>query len=65
YTRIEPHRAIAYRFGERDALVEFSEGADGVTVRVSFDPEDQHPIEQQRAGWQAILDRFARHVTGG
>lgn len=65
YTRVEPHRAIGYRFGERDALVEFSEGADGVTVRVSFDPEDQHPIEQQRAGWQAILDRFARHVAGG
>jgi hypothetical protein len=31
-------------------------------VRVSFDPETVYPLEQQRAGWQAILDRFARYV---
>ena len=26
--------------------------------------EETHTPEQQRAGWQAILDRFARHVEG-
>jgi len=31
-------------------------------VRVTFDSESTHPIEQQRQGWQAILDRFTRHV---
>jgi hypothetical protein len=44
------------------ALVEFLPQAQGVTVRVSFDPETTHPLEQQRFGWQAILANFARHV---
>jgi len=29
---------------------------------VSFDPENEFPQEQQRQGWQAILENFARHV---
>ena len=35
-----------------------------MTVRVSFDPETVFPEDQQRAGWQAILDHFKRHVEG-
>ena len=62
YTQVEPHRLIAYSFGDRTAQVTFDEGKDGVTVRVTFDAEETHSIEQQRGGWQAILDRFARHV---
>jgi len=62
YTEIVPQARIAYAFGERTGLVEFAEAADGVRVRVTFDAEDQYPIEQQRQGWQAILERFARHV---
>ena len=62
YTQIEPHRLIAYSFGDRGAQVSFEDGKDGVTVRVTFDAEETHSIEQQRGGWQAILDRFARHV---
>jgi uncharacterized protein YndB with AHSA1/START domain len=62
YTEIVPQARIAYAFGERTGLVEFAEAADGVRVRVTFDAEDQYPIEQQREGWQAILERFARHV---
>lgn len=42
--------------------VAFSEGPAGVTVTVTFDAEETHPEEQQRAGWQAILDSFGRHV---
>jgi hypothetical protein len=34
-----------------------------VTVTVTFDSEPTHSEEQQRAGWQAILDNFARHVV--
>ena len=64
YTHVAPHRLIAYTFGDRTAHVNFEAGQDGVTVRVTFDAEETHSIEQQRAGWQAILDRFARHVEG-
>lgn len=64
YTRIVPHALIEYAFGERTAAVAFVPGAEGVTVRVTFDAESEHPAEQQRLGWQAILNNFARHVEG-
>lgn len=64
YTQVVPHRLIEYTLGERVASVEFVEGADGVTVRVTFDGEPTHSEEQQRTGWQAILDNFAHHVKG-
>lgn len=64
YTAIEPLRRIAYTFGDRHADVEFIDGGvAGVTVRVTFDPENEFPLDQQQAGWQAILDNFARHVA--
>ena len=65
YTRVEPHRLIEYTFGGRAGLVEFNESASGVSVTVTFDSEPTHSVEQQRSGWQAILDNFARHVLAG
>jgi uncharacterized protein YndB with AHSA1/START domain len=62
YTRITPEKLIEYAFGERTGVVEFLPGAAGVTVRVTFDAEAEHSAEQQRQGWQAILNNFARHV---
>ena len=62
YTRIVPNELIEYSFGDRTGLVEFNAGPDGATVRVTFDAEAEHSPEQQRQGWQAILDNFARHV---
>lgn len=64
YTKVVQHQLIEYAFGDRLAVVEFADGAQGVTVTVTFDSETTHPEEQQRAGWQAILDNFARHVKG-
>ncbi|GJL81384.1 MAG: hypothetical protein DHS20C01_10180 [marine bacterium B5-7] len=62
YTNVVLHELIEYSFGDRVGAVEFLQGAEGVTVRVTFDAESDNPIEQQRQGWQAILDNFARHV---
>ena len=62
YTKIIPHQRIDYAFGDRTAQVEFTDGAQGVTVRVTFDAETTYPEAQQRGGWQAILNSFARHV---
>jgi len=64
YIRVEPHRLIEYGFGDRVGVVEFSEGVGGVTVTVTFDGEQTHSEDQQRTGWQAILDSFSRHVAG-
>jgi uncharacterized protein YndB with AHSA1/START domain len=65
YTRIVGHERIEYSFGERSAQVDFTDGPDGVTVRVTFEAESTHSEQQQRDGWQAILDNFARHVEAG
>jgi uncharacterized protein YndB with AHSA1/START domain len=62
YTRIVPHEVIEYAFDGRKALVEFAPAPAGVKVRVTFDAETTHSEDQQRGGWQAILDNFARHV---
>ena len=62
YRFVEPHRLIEYAFGDRMARVEFTDGAQGVVVTVTFDAETIHTEDQQRQGWQAILDNFARHV---
>ncbi len=64
YTEVVPLQRLAYVFGDRSAVVEFVPGPAGVAVTVSFDGEDTHSEEQQRSGWQAILDSFKRHVTG-
>ena len=62
YTKIVPQNLIEYAFGDRAAQVAFTDGPHGVNVRVTFDLATSHPIEQQRSGWQAILNNFARHV---
>ena len=62
YTKIEEHRLIEYSFGDRRAEVRFKDGAGGLTVQVAFDAESTHSLEQQRAGWQAILDNFRAYV---
>ena len=64
YTKIVPHQLIEYAFGDRVGVVEFAQGVQGVTVTVTFDSESTHSEDQQRTGWQAILDSFARHVRG-
>lgn len=64
YTNVVPNHLIEYSFGDRTATVEFSASPEGVKVRVSFDAETTHSDKQQRDGWQAILNNFARHVEG-
>jgi uncharacterized protein YndB with AHSA1/START domain len=65
YTNVVPHELIEYDFGDRKAQVHFTPAANSVNVRVTFDAEETHSMEQQRDGWQAILDNFARHVQAG
>ena len=64
YTKIVPNELLEFSFGERAAAVEFATGANGVTIRVTFDAESENSIEQQRHGWQAILNNFAKYVEG-
>ena len=62
YTKIIDKRLIEYSFGDRAAEVHFSPEKNGTTVRVTFDSEPTHSVEQQKQGWQSILNNFARYV---
>jgi uncharacterized protein YndB with AHSA1/START domain len=63
YTEVVAHQRLAYAMGDgREVVVEFLPQDGAVLVRETFDAEDANPVEMQRTGWQAILDRFARHV---
>jgi uncharacterized protein YndB with AHSA1/START domain len=63
YTTVEPMRLIEFGMGDtRTVRIEFAEEAGGVRIRETFDAETQNDVEMQRAGWQAILDNFARYV---
>jgi len=62
YTKIVEHELLEYSFGDRATQVEFANSPNGVRVRVTFDSEPTHTIEQQRAGWQAIVNNFTRYV---
>ena len=63
YTRVVPRERVEYRMSDgREVSVEFLKRPDGILVRETFDAETENPAEMQRAGWQAILDSFARYV---
>ena len=62
YTNVVTNNLLEYSFGDRTAKVSFAEAPNGVNVKVVFDAEVTHSIEQQQGGWQAILNNFKRHV---
>jgi uncharacterized protein YndB with AHSA1/START domain len=62
YTKVVEPKLVESTFGDRTLLVEFIPGHQGVTVRETFDAETTHSTEQQRGGWQAILNNFKKHV---
>ena len=62
YTKIVENELIEYTVGDRSAQVAFVQDHDASKVVVTFDAEEQNSIEQQKFGWQAILDSFARYV---
>lgn len=64
YTQVVHLERIDYAFGERMGTVLFKEEPHGVVVTVTFDAEQTHSEDQQRGGWQAILDNFRQHVAG-
>ena len=62
YTEIQAGKTFTYVFGGREATVTFSPLNHQTEVVVVFDPEEEHPMEMQKAGWQAILDNFKKYV---
>ena len=62
YTKVVEHERVESALGDRNLVVEFSQTPEGVLVQETFDAEPTHSLEQQRHGWQAILNNFKKHV---
>jgi uncharacterized protein YndB with AHSA1/START domain len=63
FTVVDAPRRIEYALGDdRKVIVEFSAVAGGTRVVESFEAEDAFSAEQQKQGWQAILDNFKKLV---
>ena len=62
YTKIITQERLEYSFGDRTATVTFTPSTGGVIVQVTFDAETEHSEAEQIEGWQAILNRFAKHT---
>jgi uncharacterized protein YndB with AHSA1/START domain len=63
YTDVVPEKRIAYTMGDgRTVDIVFTVEGDQVNIRETFDAETQNSVEMQRAGWQAIMDRFKAYA---
>ena len=63
YIHIKENELITYKMpDERGVEIRFSPSGDGVKLAETFDAEAIHSPEQQRTGWQAILDNFKKYV---
>ena len=57
-----PHRLVYVMGDGRRCTITFRPEAGATRVTETFDPEGEHPVDLQRAGWQSILDSFKQYV---
>lgn len=63
YTSVVPNKSFEYVIADgRTVKVDFLQEANGTRIKETFDPENENPIDMQRAGWQAILENYRKHV---
>jgi uncharacterized protein YndB with AHSA1/START domain len=63
YDEVVPQKRIAYTMPDGRKVVTTFEAV-GLHTKVTtvFDAENQHPVDFQKAGWQAILDNFRKYA---
>lgn len=63
YTEVQHEKLVAYTLDDdRTVTVRFTPTENGTLVEETFEAETENPVDMQKTGWQAILDRFKRHV---
>jgi uncharacterized protein YndB with AHSA1/START domain len=62
YSEINEGKNFTYEFGGRTATVQFNDLGCQTEVIVTFDPENENPVEMQKEGWQAILNSFKNYA---
>ena len=65
YTVVDAPTQLDAIMGDRALNVRFTQHGDHVDITETFDGEPSQDADMQRAGWQAILDNFKRHVESG
>ncbi|PPL01374.1 SRPBCC family protein [Parapedobacter indicus] len=63
YDDVKVNERIAYTMTDgRKAEIIFTGENSDTKMTVTFDAENENPIEMQREGWQAILDSFKKYT---
>jgi uncharacterized protein YndB with AHSA1/START domain len=62
YTEIIPGKQFTYEFGGRTAQIQLNDLGNQTELIIQFDPENEHPIELQKGGWQSILNNFKNYT---
>lgn len=63
YDNVDPYKRIEYKIGDgRNVKIVFEPAGSSTKMMETFEAEDVHSVEMQRAGWQAILENFKRYT---
>jgi uncharacterized protein YndB with AHSA1/START domain len=63
YTKVEPYHSIDYKLDDgRKVKLEFASDGKQTSITETFETENVYSIEQQRVGWQSILDNFRKYA---
>ncbi|MEW6773967.1 MAG: SRPBCC family protein [Bacteroidota bacterium] len=63
YNQVTEHKGFTFTMPDnRVVKVTFNDKGSETEVVVTFDAENQNPIEMQQQGWQAILNNFKSYV---
>jgi uncharacterized protein YndB with AHSA1/START domain len=63
YIAVRINKRIEYSIIDgRNVKIDFVAHGNGTKVTETFEAEGTHSIEQQRSGWQSILDNFKKYV---
>jgi uncharacterized protein YndB with AHSA1/START domain len=63
YDEVKTNEVIAYSMEDgRTVSITFKGHGNVTEIVETFDPDTENPVDMQRQGWQAILDRFKNYV---
>jgi uncharacterized protein YndB with AHSA1/START domain len=63
FIAIDAHKSIEYVLGDdRKVAIDFLDTGEGIRVVETFEADDEYSAEQQRQGWQSILNNFKKYV---
>ena len=63
YTKVIPHELLEYDLGDgRPVSVRFEQQGEITVLTETFQGEDSNTLEQQKHGWQCILNNFKAYV---